>query len=102
MLNFEPLIPDHDDLSKSTQIRHGQVLSDLITRASETLGVDKSVFLRSVIAREAQRILDASARHVLTAEDAAVFSKAMDAAPKPTPRAHAAADAYRRRVVYAD
>lgn len=42
------------------------------------------------------------AYHTLTTEDAALFSAALDAPPAPTPRALAAAKAYRRRVVYAD
>tara|TARA_E500000305_G_C3902380_1_gene179356 strand:- start:107 stop:292 length:186 start_codon:yes stop_codon:yes gene_type:complete len=42
------------------------------------------------------------AYHTLTLEDAAQFSAALDAPPAPTPRALAAAKAYRRRVVRAD
>lgn len=102
MLDLPMRDPDDGKQTRTTQIRHGESLGDLIARAAATLGVDKSVFLRAAIAREASRVLEAGSRHVLTAEDAARFAAALDAAPAPTPRALAAAEAYRRRVVHAD
>ncbi len=102
MLDFQVSDLDAEQQTRSTQIRHGDRLGDLITRAAAALAVDKSVFLRAAIAKEAARVLDAGSRHVLTAEDAAQFAAALDAPPEPTPRALAAAEAYRRRVVSAD
>jgi len=102
MLDFKNSELDAEKQTRTTQIRHGDGLGDLISRAARALAVDKSVFLRAAIAKEAARVLEASTRHVLTAEDAAQFSAALDAPPKPTPRAKAAAKAYRRRVVHAD
>lgn len=102
MLDFQISDLDDEKQTRTTQIRHGDGLGDLITRASIALAVDKSVFLRAAIAREAMRVLEAGSRHVLTPEDAAQFAAALDLAPKPTPRARAAAKAYSRRVVHAD
>lgn len=102
MLDFESVDSDSEKQTRTTQIRHGDSLGDLIARAALALAVDKSVFLRTVIAREAKRVLEASSRHTLTPEDAALFSAALDTPPAPTPRALAAAKAYRRRVVHAD
>ncbi len=102
MLDFQISDLDAEKQTRTTQIRHGDKLSDLITRAAMALSVDKSVFLRAAIAKEAARVLEARSRHVLTAEDAAQFAAALDAPPEPTPRALAAAKAYRGRVVHAD
>lgn len=102
MLDFQASSLDNEKQSRTTQIRHGDGLFDLIERASTSLAVDKSVFLRAVIAKEAERILETRSRHVLTPEDAAQFSAALDKPPKPTPRALAAAKAYKARVVHAD
>ena len=102
MLDLPDTDLDAEKQTRTTQVRHGDALGDLIARAATALGVDKSVFLRAAIAKEAQRVLESSSRHVLTAEDAALFSAALDAPPKPTPRARAAAKAYCQRVVHAD
>lgn len=102
MLDFESGDLDSEKQNRTTQIRHGDRLGDLITRAASALAVDKSVFLRAVIAREAKRVLEAGSHHTLTPEDAALFSAALDTLPTPTPRALAAAKAYKRRVVHAD
>ncbi|WP_084398765.1 type II toxin-antitoxin system TacA family antitoxin [Henriciella aquimarina] len=102
MLDLPINDPDEGKQTRTTQIRHGDNLGELITRAAASLGVDKSVFLRTAIAREASRVIEAGSRHVLTPEDAARFSAALDTPPAPTPRALAAAKAYRRRVVHAD
>lgn len=102
MLDFHPSKLDSETQSRTTQIHHGDALGDLIARAAASLGLDKSVFLRAAIEREASRVLEASSRHVLTKDDAARFAAALDAAPAPTPRARAAAKAYRARVVHAD
>ncbi len=88
--------------TRTTQVRHGDSLAVLIERAATLLGVDKSVFLRSAIAREAQRVIDGSSRHVLTADDAGLFAAALDTPPAPTSRALKAAAFYRRRVAHAD
>ncbi len=88
--------------TRTTQVRHGESLAALIERATVALGVDKSVFLRNAIAKEAQRVIEDSSRHVLTAEDARLFSAALDKPPAPTPRALKAAASYRRRVANAD
>lgn len=84
--------------TRSTQVRHGDSLAELIDRATVALGVEKSTFLRHAIAKEAQRVLEAGSRHVMTKEDAALFSSALDKSPAPTPRALKAASSYRRRV----
>lgn len=85
----------------STQVRHGEALGRLIQDAADTLGVDKSTFIRAALEREAARILEHQRRHVMTPEDAAVFDAALD---RPV-RSKAMTDAvrlYRSRVVYAD
>ena len=102
MLDFQSSELEDEKQTRSTQVRHGDGLGDLITRAATALAVDKSVVLRAAIAKEATRVLEASSRHVLSAEDAAQFAAALDAPPEPTPRALAAAKAYRARVVHAD
>lgn len=102
MLDFQISDLDAEKQTRTTQVRHGDGLGDLITRAATALAVDKSVFLRAAIAKEASRVLEAGSRHVLTPEDAAQFAAALDAPPEPTPRARAAAKAYSRRVVHAD
>lgn len=88
--------------TRTTQVRHGESLALLIERATATLGVEKSVFLRNAIAKEAQRVIEESSHHVLTAEDAKLFAAALDKAPAPTSRALKAAASYRRRVANAD
>ena len=88
--------------TRTTQVRHGDSLAALIERATVALGVDKSVFLRNAIAKEAQRVIEDSSRHVLTAEDARLFAAALDMPLAPTPRALKAAASYRHRVANAD
>ena len=83
-------------------MRHDERLATLIEQAAPSLAVDKSVFLRAAIEREAKRVLEAQSRHVLTPEDAERFAAALDAPPAPTPRALEAARNYRARVVHAD
>ncbi|MEM6415505.1 MAG: DUF1778 domain-containing protein [Pseudomonadota bacterium] len=102
MLDFQISDLDAEKQTRTTQIRHGDGLGDLITQAAAALAVDKSVFLRAAIAKEAARVLEAGSRHVLTPEDAAQFAAALDTPPEPTARARAAAKAYNRRVVHAD
>ena len=87
MLDFESSDSDSEKQTRTTQVRHGDNLGDLIARAASALAVDKS---------------EAGSRHTLTPEDAALFAAALDAPPAPTPRALAAAKAYKRRVVHAD
>ena len=88
--------------TRSTRIRHDDRLARLIERAALALGVNKSVFLRAAIEREATRVLDLQSRHTLTPADARMFAAALDAPPAPTPRALEAARRYRARVVHAD
>ncbi len=88
--------------TRSTQVRHGESLGKLIEQATSALGVDKSVFLRAAIAKEAKRVIEESSRHSLSAEDAKLFAAALDTPPPPTPRALKAASAYRQRVANAD
>ena len=88
--------------TKTSQIRHDAALGGLIDRASLALGLDKSVFLRGAIAKEATRVLEAQSTHVLTREDAALFAAALDTPPAPTEAAKKAASSYRARVVHAD
>lgn len=102
MLDFETGPLETEEKTRTTQIRHGEGLADLIDRAAQSLGLDKSAFLRAAIAREAERVLETRSRHVLSPEDAARFAAALDKPPKPTPRALAAAKAYRQRVEHAD
>lgn len=102
MQDFNPTQTENEKHSRTTQIRHGDALFDLIERASVSLGVEKSVFLRAAIAREAERVLEQQARHVLTARDAEAYARAMDTPPEPTPRAKVAMQLYRDRVVHAD
>jgi len=102
MLDLDNFAEGGEKQTRTTQVRHGERLALLIERATAALGVDKSVFLRNAIAREAQRVIDDCSRHVLTAEDAKVFAAAMDKPPVPTARAREAASSYHRRVVNAD
>ncbi|MEM7651599.1 MAG: DUF1778 domain-containing protein [Pseudomonadota bacterium] len=102
MLDLDPTGLSGETQTRTTQVRHGDRLATLIERAAIALGVDKSVFLRNAIAKEAQRVIEDSSRHVLTADDAELFSIALDTPPAPTSRALSAAAAYRRRVVHAD
>lgn len=102
MLDLNATGQSPEKQTRTTQIRHGDSLADMIERAAIALGVDKSVFLRSAIAKEAQRVIEESSHHVLTAEDARLFAAAMDKPPAPTPRALKAAAAYRQRVANAD
>ena len=88
--------------TKSTQVRHDDRLAGLIERAALALAVDKSVFLRAAIEREATRVLDLQSRHTLTPEDAEIFAAALDAPPAPTPRALESGRNYNARVVHAD
>jgi len=102
MLDLETTEISSEKQTRTTQVRHGDSLADLIDRAARALAVDKSVFLRAAIAREATRVLEARTRHVLTPQDAKLFAEALDSPPAPTPRARKAAKAYRSRVVHAD
>ena len=102
MLNFDTASSSPVKQTRTTQVRHDDRLAILIERATLALAVDKSVFLRAAIEREAIRVLEARSRHVLTPEDAEQFAAALDAPPAPTPRALEAARNYRARVVHAD
>ena len=102
MLNFDTASRISVKQTKTTQVRHDDRLASLIERAALALAVDKSVFLRAAIEREATRVLDLQSRHTLTPEDAEMFAAALDAPPAPTPRALKAARSYSARVVHAD
>ena len=102
MLDFDATSRSSTKQNRTTQVRHDERLAVLIERATLALAVDKSVFLRAAIEREAKRVLEAQSRHVLTPEDAEQFAAALDAPPAPTPRALEAARNYRARVVHAD
>ncbi len=102
MFNFETASRTPAKQTRTTQVRHDDRLAVLIERAALALAVDKSVFLRTVIEREATRVLELQSRHILTPEDAEMFIAALDAPPAPTPRALEAAENYRSRVVHAD
>ena len=102
MLDFDTVPRVSAKQTRTTQVRHDDRLAGLIERAALALAVDKSVFVRAAIEREAARVLDLQSRHVLTREDAELFAAALDASPAPTARARAAARNYRARVVHAD
>ena len=102
MLDFQASPLDGEKQSRTMRIRHGDGLLDLIERAALSLGVDRSVFVRAAIAKEAERVLETQSRHVLSPEDAAQFAAALDTPPEPTPRAVATMKAYKDRVVHAD
>ena len=102
MLNFDITPNISAKQTRTTQVRHDDRLANLIERAALALAVDKSVFLRAAIEREARRVLDLQSRHTLTPEDAKLFTAALDAPPAPTPRALQAARNYSARVVHAD
>ena len=102
MLNFDTTSTTSAKRTRTTQVRHDDRLALLIERAAQSLAIDKSVFLRAAIEREAMRVLEAQSVHVLTPEDAELFTAALDAPPAPTPRALEAARNYRARVVHAD
>lgn len=102
MLDFNATRLAPEKQTRTTQVRHGDGLADLIEQATTVLGVEKSVFLRNAIAKEAQRVVEASSRHVWTKDDAKLFSAALDTPPAPTSRALKAAAAYRSRVAHAD
>ena len=102
VLDFDTEARTEKKHTRSTQVRHDDRLASLIERAALALAVDKSVFLRAAIEREATRVLDLQSRHTLTREDAQQFAAALDAPPAPTPRALEAARNYSARVVHAD
>lgn len=102
MLDFDNQDLAQDKGSRTTQVRHGDRLADLIEEAVTALGVEKSAFLRGAIAKEAARVLEDQSRHVLTSEDAAVFQAALDAKPQVPAKARRAKKAYHARVVHAD
>ena len=102
MLDFDAEARTEKKHTRSTQVRHDDRLASLIERAALALAVDKSVFLRTAIEREAKRVLELQSRHTLTREDAQQFAAALDAPPAPTPRALQAARNYGARVVHAD
>lgn len=102
LLNFENTARSGEKHGRTTQIRHSDAVSELIERASTILGVEKSVFLRQAIIKEAQRILEESTRHSLSEEDAQQFLEALDSPPRPTARAREAAGLYHQRVEHAD
>ena len=101
-MDFQASPLDNEKQTRTTQIRHGDGLFELIEQAAQSLAVDKSVFLRAAIAKEAERVLETRSRHMLTPEDSAQFAAALDTPPEPTPRAIAAKKAYRARVIHAD
>ena len=102
MLDINVTELDNEKKTRTIQVRHGDSLATLIERATIALGVNQSVFLRNAIAKEAQRVIEESSYHVLTAEDAKVFQAALDTPPPLTPRALKAAELYRRYVVNAE
>ncbi len=102
MLDLNVTSMNNEKKTHSTQVRHGDSLAVMIDRAVTVLGVDKSVFLRNAIANEAQRVIESSTHHILTAEDAILFASALDKSPPPTRRAVEAAASYQRRVKNAD
>ena len=102
MLDFDISLLGADTGERTTQIRHGDRLANVIEDAASMLGVDKSMFCRNAIAKEAQRVMTESARHALNAEDAAAFQAALDTPPAPTPRALSGKALYQNRVVHAD
>ena len=93
---------DSEKRNRSTQIRHGDTLAQLIEEASVALAVDKSVFLRAAILKEAEQVLRDRSHHQLTGEDMELFQQALDTPPPPTQAALTAAKAYGARVVQAD
>ncbi len=102
MLDFDTASTGSSKRTRTTQFRHDDGLAALIERAAKSLAVEKSVFLRAAIEKEARRVLDAQLRHVLTPEDTALFAAALDAPPAPTPRALEAARNYRALVAHVD
>jgi uncharacterized protein (DUF1778 family) len=102
MLDIDNQDLAQDKGSRTTQVRHGDRLAELIEEAVTALGIEKSVFLRGAIAKEAARVLEDQSRHVLTRDDAAVFEAALDAKPQVTAKARRAKEAYHARVVHAD
>ena len=76
MLNFDNASSISARQTRTTQIRHDDRLASLIERAALALAVDKSVFLRAAIEREATRVLDLQSRHTLTPEDPEIFAAA--------------------------
>ena len=102
MLSFQSQDQGRVRHTRSTQVRHGDDLAELIEAASLKLGVEKSTFLRSVIDQSARRVLAHSSHHVLDGEDAAAFQAALDTPVSPTPRAQKAAKLYAAHVAQAD
>jgi len=102
MLNLNATDLSNEKKTRTTQVRHGDSLTALIKRATSVLGVDKSIFIRNAIAKEAQRVIEDSSRHILTAEDARLFAAALDKPPAIQLRARKAAASYRRRVINAE
>lgn len=88
--------------TRTTQVRHGDALADLIEKASDLLAVDKSTFIRAALEQSARDVIRHHSRHVLTDADAAAFMAAMDRPASPSDRAMRAAQDYRFRIVDAE
>ncbi len=58
MQEFNPAPLENEKHSRTTQIGHGDARTDLIERASVSLAVEKSFFLRMAIAGEAECVLE--------------------------------------------
>lgn len=102
MLDLNAPEISNEKQNRTTQVRHSDRLATLIERATAILGVDKSVFLRNAIAKEARQVIEDSSRHVMSEEDVKLFSRALDKPPAPTQRAVDAAKSYGIRVHHAD
>ena len=72
-----------------------------ISRAAELSGVKLATFVRTVAAREAERVLREHQTTVLSERDRRMLLEALDNPPPPTPAARDAVRSYRARIVNA-
>lgn len=97
-----PLPASNERQTRTTQVRHGDALAELIETASGILAVDKSTFIRAALEQSARDVIEQHNRHVLTDADAAAFMAAMDRPAAPSDRLRRAANDYRTRIDHGD
>ena len=103
MLDFETYEVKAKDRTESKEIRYDKALAELLSEASCALGVDEEDFIRTVIKREAEHVIEQGKRWVLSGKDAEQFVNAIlsDEPAEPSPYVRKAVREYRERVVNA-
>ena len=102
MLNFSDVeSPSNEKATGHIEMRVRPSDKERISRAAELSGVKLATFVRTVAAREAERILREHQTTVLSERDRRMLLEALDNPPPPTPAARDAVRTYRARIVNA-